>query len=304
MIKNLLNYGKRDRHLETFILVFTTLFISIIYIISTEILSNPQSVEQVTSSGIFSDEILAIFRTSCSILCVITLFWVAYDPKGSPDYPLYYHERINRHRHSSGITRLAAFTMWHFGLIGISFTISAMCSWIHIFGGEIPEWMLTASPILFSTSFTCAILVTCIVTFHIIGTEMRRGNNIDHLFYWYEIVMHNLNVIILSFAIIINNFDIYWNYAIFPVLFCLIYILWARIYANIAGVYIYNFIDPRLNGAPIIHIILLLMIIIIFLIVTFIHWLVNYNLLISIIVILFLTNYIIKIKNPNKVVPP
>ena len=303
MIDELLKYGERDRHLETFSLIFCTLFISFIFIYFTDVLNNPQTIEQVTSSNIFSDEILAIFRTSCALLCLITLIWVAYDPKGSPDFPLYYVERINRLRHSSGITRLAAYTMWHFGLIGMSFTISAICSWIHISGGEIPEWMLVVSPILFATSYTCALLVTCIVSFHIIGAEISRGNNIDHLFYWYEVVMHNLNVIILGIAIMINNLDIYWEYAVFPVLFSLIYILWARIYVNIAGVYIYNFIDPRLNGAPVIHIVLLLIIITIFTFVLFLNWLVNYNTLVSIFTILIITNIIIKIRNPNTDTP-
>ena len=304
MINELLKYGERDRNLETFSLVFSTLFVSLIIIIFTDVLSNAQTVEQVTSSNIISDEILAIFRTFCALLCLFTLIWVAYDPKGSPDFPLYYVERKNRLRHSSGFTRLAAYTMWHFGLIGMSFTISAICSWVHISGGEIPEWLLVVSPILFVTSYTCALLVTCVVSFHIIGTEISRGNNIDHLFYWYEIVMHNLNVIILGIAIMINNLDIYWEYVVFPIIFSLIYILWARIYANIAGVYIYNFIDPRLNGAPVIHIVLLLLIIIIFSIVIFLNWLVNYNLIVSIFAILILTNFIVKLKNPNTVDTP
>ena len=299
MLKNLFQYGDRDRDIETYTLAITTFLLGLVFIRYTEIMSIPQTVDQVTSSRLLSDQMLALFRTGCALLSLVTLIWVAYDPKGSPDFPLYYNERKNRLRHSSGLTRLAAYTMWHFALFGLSFTISAICSWIHISGGVVPNWMLIVSPILFSTSYTCSILVTCVVTFHIIDTEINRGNNIDHLFYWYEIVMHNLNVILLGIAIIVNNYDIDWRYLVFPIIFSLIYIFWARLYVNIAGVYIYNFIDPRLNGAPIIHFILLLIIILIFAIVLFLNWLVSWNLLLGVLVISGLTNYIIKLKKPD-----
>ena len=127
-----------------------------------------------------------------------------------------------------------------------------------------------------------------IVSFHIIDNELNRGNNIDHLFYWYEIVMHNLNVVILGIALIINNMEMDWRYFSLAIIFGIIYVFWARLYAILAGVYIYNFLDPRLKRAPLIHIILLMFLAFSFVIVVFFEILVNWNIILgSLFIILF-----------------
>jgi hypothetical protein len=295
----LINYGKKDMHKETALITIFMLSITIFFIFYSNVLQDVPALGSVVSSNYLSDEMLALFRTLCAILSLVTLLWVVLDPKGSPDYPLYYEERINRKRHSSGITRLAAFTMWHFGLFGMSFAISAIASWIHISGNEVPTWMLISSPALFATSYSCAILVTFVVSFHIIDNELARGNNIDHLFYWYEIVMHNLNVIILGAALIINNMEIDWRYFSLPIIFGITYVFWARLYVILAGVYIYNFLDPRLKGAPLIHTILLIFLTFAFVIVMFFEKLVNWNIYIGSLFIILFTCSIIKIKQPE-----
>jgi hypothetical protein len=189
--------------------------------------------------------------------------------------------------------------MWHFGLFGLSFVISAAASWIHLSGNEVPNWILISSPALFATTYSCAILVTCVVSFHIIDNEISKGNNIDHLFYWYEIVMHNLNVVILGTALIINNMEVDWRYFSLPIIFGIIYVFWARIYANLAGVYIYNFLDPRLKGAPFIHFLLLSFLMFTFVIVIFFERLVDWNLFIGVLLIILFTGAIVRIKQPE-----
>lgn len=300
MLSWMTKYGEKDRGGETALITSFILILSISYIHYTDFFNYTPSIESVVSSNYVSDEVLALFRISCTILSLVTLSWVALDPKGSPDNPLYFKERKSRLRHSNGITRLAAFTMWHFGLFGISFGISATCSLVHISGGDVPEWMLIASPALFATSYACALLVTFIVSFHMIGDSIEKGYNVDHLFYWYEIVMHNLNVILLGLAMVLNNLDIEWKYLVLPIIFGIMYVFWARIYATIAGVYIYSFLDPRLSGAPIIHIILLSILLISFVIVMLLHIITNWNIILGIIIISALNMSIITLKNPDK----
>ncbi|MFQ3344310.1 MAG: hypothetical protein ACKVI6_06485 [Candidatus Poseidoniales archaeon] len=295
----LVQYGNKDRHIETALATFLSFLVAIWYVFYTGFLTDVPSLDSVVSSSYVSDEILAIFRTACAILSFVTLSWIVIDPKGAPDNPLYYLERKSRTRHASGITRLAAFTMWHFGLFGISFSISAACSWVHISGGDVPEWMLVASPALFATSYACAILVTFVVSFYIIGDSIKKGFNIDHLFYWYEIVMHNFNIILMGIAIILNNFEVDWEYFSLPIIFGIMYVVWARIYASIAGVYIYSFLDPRLNGAPIIHIILLNILVVSFVIVKVLELISNWNIIAGTVVITALNMLITTFKKPK-----
>ena len=299
MLSELLVYGKRDKTVETALITVIALILSLIFIYFNKDIFDIPEIKSLSTSNYMSNELLAIFRSICAVLSIFTLSWIVLDPKGAPDYPLYYIERKNRKRNSSGLTRLAPFTMWHFGLFGLNFIVLASISWINISGNEVPNWILISAPILFATTYSCAILVTCIVTFHMIDNELSKGNNIDHLFYWYEIIMHNFNVIILGVALVINNIELDWKYFVFPIIFGILYVGWARIYAYYAGVYIYNFLDPRLNGGPVLHFMLLGIIFISFTIVIFLKIIINWNILIAILIVSLFTFSIIRIRKPE-----
>ena len=299
MLSELLVYGKRDKTVETALITVIALILSLIFLYFNKDIFDIPEIKSLSTSNYMSNELLAIFRSICAVLSIFTLSWIVLDPKGAPDYPLYYDERKNRRRNSSGLTRLAPFTMWHFGLFGLNFIILASISWINISGNEVPNWILISAPILFATTYSCAILVTCIVTFHMIDNELSKGNNIDHLFYWYEIIMHNFNVIILGVALVINNIELDWKYFVFPIIFGILYVGWARIYAYYAGVYIYNFLDPRLNGGPVLHFMLLGIIFISFTIVIFLKIIINWNILIAILIVSLFTFSIIRIRKPE-----
>ncbi len=148
-----MGYGDRDKGLDTALITLLFLILALFFISEAGSLGHSQTQEQVATSGVVSDVALGTFRVACSALVVITLSWVALDPKGSGDFPLYFKERERRPRKVIGPTRLAAFTMWHFALIGVSFGVSGAATWIHASGGTVPEWIIVSSPILFSTSF-------------------------------------------------------------------------------------------------------------------------------------------------------
>ena len=198
MIDGLMEYGDRDKGPDTAILTLLFLVLMLFFISESGSLEASQTQEQVATSSIVPDAALGAFRVACSILVIVTLSWIALDPKGSSDHPLYFKEREILPRKVVGPTRLAAFTMWHFALIGVSYGVSGAATWIHASGGTVPEWVLISSPILFSASYACAIMVTCTISFHIIGDNLAKGNRVSHLFTWYEILMHNGNVALLG----------------------------------------------------------------------------------------------------------
>ena len=254
MLEDPMGYGDRGKGPETAILTLLFLFFSLLFISNSGALEPSQTQDQVATSGVIPDVALGAFRVACCILVIVTLSWVALNPKGSSDFPLYFKEREILPRKVVGPTRLAAFTMWHFALIGVSYGVSGAATWIHASGGVVPEWMLVSSPILFSTSYACAILVTCVISFHIIGESLARGQGVDRLFTWYEIVMHNANVALLGFSLLVNDMRVEWAFLAFPAVFGIAYVAWAAIYANfIGGVFIYEFMDYRKRGAPLIY---------------------------------------------------
>ena len=254
MLEDPMGYGDRDKGPDTAILTLLFLVFSLLFISNSGALEASQTQDQVATSEVVPDAALLAFRFACCILVIVTLGWVALNPEGSSDFPLYFKEREVRPRDVVGPTRLAAFTMWHFALIGVSYAVSGAATWIHSSGGTVPEWILISSPILFSTSFASAILVTCVITFQIVPDNLAKGLPVDRLFTWYEIVMHNGNVALMGFSLLVNGMHVEWSFIAFPTVFGIAYVAWAAIYANfIEGVFIYEFMDYRKRGAPLIY---------------------------------------------------
>ena len=196
---------------------------------------------------------------------------------------------------------MAAFTMWHFALIGVSYGVSGAATWIHASGGVVPDWILVSSPILFSTSYSCAILVTCVISFHIIPKSLVSGHGVDRLFTWYEIVMHNVNVALLGFSLLVNGMEVEWSFIAFPAVFGIVYVAWAAIYANfIAGVYIYDFMDYRYNGAPLIYLGLFSLQVCFFLVVIALDRVVGWSAPFGSLLVLAVTWRISTVRNPGQ----
>ena len=301
MLEDPMGYGDRGKGPETAILTLLFLFFSLLFISDSGALEPSQTQDQVATSGVIPDVALGAFRVACCILVIVTLSWVALNPKGSSDFPLYFKEREILPRKVVGPTRLAAFTMWHFALIGVSYGVSGAATWIHSSGEVVPEWMLVSSPILFSTSYSCAILVTCVISFHIIGESLARGQGVDRLFTWYEIVMHNANVALLGFSLLVNDMRVEWAFLAFPAVFGIAYVAWAAIYANfIAGVYIYDFMDYRKRGAPLIYLGLLSLQTCFFLVVLALDRVAEWSAPFGALLVLALTWRITTVKNPGQ----
>lgn len=301
MLDRLMGYGDRDKGPDTALLTTLFLVLMLFFISESGSLEASQTQEQVATSGILPDAALGSFRVACSILVVITLSWIALDPKGSSDNPLYLKERELLPRKVVGPTRLAAFTMWHFALIGVSFGVSGAATWIHASGGTVPEWVLVASPILFSTSYACAILVTCTISFHIIGDNIAKGNPVSKLFTWYEILMHNGNVALLGISLLVNEMEVEFYFLAFPAVFGIAYVAWAAIYANfISGVFIYDFMDYRMRGAPVIYLVLMSLLISFFFVVMALDRIAEWNIVLAAVIISAMTWRISTVKDPSQ----
>ena len=301
MLDSLMGYGDRDKGPDTALLTTLFLVLMLFFISESGSLEASQTQEQVATSSILPDAALGSFRVACSILVVITLSWIALDPKGSSDNPLYLKERELLPRKVVGPTRLAAFTMWHFALIGVSFGVSGAATWIHASGGTVPEWVLVASPILFSTSYACAILVTCTISFHIIGDNIAKGNPVSKLFTWYEILMHNGNVALLGISLLVNEMEVELHFLAFPAVFGIAYVAWAAIYANfISGVFIYDFMDYRMRGAPVIYLVLMSLLISFFFVVMALDRIAEWSTVVAAVIISVMTWRISTVKDPSQ----
>ncbi len=254
-------YGERDRHLETAAMIIVLTFALLYYIGISDILGATHTQSQVAASEYMPDILLTLFRTAAAVLAIFTVVSICINEDGGLSLPLFYDSRQRGEIVMMGAHRLVPFTVWSFIAFGLYFIIAAASSWVLVLGGEVPRWALASAPIVFATACGAALLVTAVVTFYLIPRNAAKGFDVSKYFEWYEVVMHNGNVIILGVELVLGGIDITLGMVAFPVLFGMVYIGFANAYAVFGGgIYMYEFLDPRLRGGPIIHLILLLLI--------------------------------------------
>ena len=250
-------YGERDRHLETVALTAFALLALLYYILSSGVVGVTQTPDEIGGSQYIPDILLALFRTVAAVLSVFTLFSICTDEEGSESLPTSYDSRQSEEVLLLGIHRLVPFTVWSFAAFGLYFSVAAASSWVLVLGGEVPGWAIAAVPLAFATACGTALLVTSVVTFYLIPNNAAKGYDVRKYFVWHELLMHNGNIVILGVDLVLGGVDMTLGMVAFPLLFGLAYIGFANAYAVLGGgIYLYDFLDPRLRGGPAIHAIL------------------------------------------------
>ena len=133
-----------------------------------------------------------------------------------------------------------------------SFTAAAACS-IAVATGhrdvlDVEEGS-TAAVVLwlvYEVSFTCSILVTSVVTFVLIPGRINKGEDVELLFRWRAVVMHNCNVLFMATELLVNKLPLNWYHFPFAMLWGLNYGLFSWGWLWVKGVVYYPFADPTL----------------------------------------------------------
>ena len=249
-------YSDIDRSWTTFSLVGIVLTLSLVLIYTGNDFS-ANSISSISSSEKFSTLGIAVFRAIISLVCFSTIATIILDPRGMTYNLLDYETKKYGPKWITGTTRMSAFTMWSFTLMGAYFAVSSYSSWSVHYGWELGEWAVWLVPALFSSAIASAFLVTVTVTYMLIPEANERGDNITHYFKWDSQLMHNGNVIFILIEMAVSDISLSLWYAPYPVIFGCIYVLFSAFNARRSGIYFYDFIDPRLNGSHIIHMVLL-----------------------------------------------
>jgi hypothetical protein len=91
------------------------------------------------------------------------------------------------------------------------------------------------------------------------------------------------------------------EFLVFPAVFGIAYVAWAAIYANfISGVFIYDFMDYRMRGAPVIYLSLLSLQTLFFFVVMALDMIAETNIILAAVIITAMTWKISTIKEPSQ----
>ena len=242
-----------------------------------------------------------MFRSAAALLSFYTLATICLDEEGSASLPVFYQSRERGEANMLGVHRLVPFTVWSFITFGVYFALAALSSWVHILGGEVTGLLLAAIPVMFAVACGTALLVSVVVTHYLIPSNFSKGFDVSHYFVWEELVMHNYNVIILGAELVLMGTGISLGMVAFPVLFGIAYVVFANAYAVFGGgIYLYDFLDPRLSGGPVIHVMLLLAIAGLFCIAVAVDALADWNVLAGAVAVGVAVYSIVRFRHPSE----
>ena len=157
-------YSDIDRSWTTFSLVGIVLTLSLILIYTGSGFSD-NSISSISSSEKLSTPGIGVFRAIVSLVCFSTIASIILDPRGMTYNLLDYETKLYGPKRITGMTRMSAFTMWSFTLMGTYFAVSSYSSWSVHYGWELGEWAVWLVPALFSSTIASAFLVTVTVTY-------------------------------------------------------------------------------------------------------------------------------------------
>ena len=122
----------------------------------------------------------------------------------------------------------------------------------------LPAWLPIALWVAYEISFSVAILTSFLVKFVIIPTTASKGEPVENFFTFSNLMMHNCNTLFMALELLFNGMELQILHFPLAALWGLIYVLFSWVWMNISGVCWYDFLDPTLPKACIVHTMLIL----------------------------------------------
>ena len=204
--------------------------------------------------------LIGVFRYACAYLAFHTVvFWMIRNPEPGRMFVVLHDTGEETMIQTRGFERIGTFSSWTLMVFGLAFFVAGTATWMTVFDLEVPGFLNTLTVVLMPIAYGAAFITATVVRYVIIPDEIARERPFGMLFKNYELVMHNYTVIFLAVDLLLVQAQLTWEFGIFPIYFGIVYVLFSYAYARRPrGYYIYSFLDPRMNKAPVYLLFLLL----------------------------------------------
>lgn len=198
--------------------------------------------------------------------------------------------------------RWSTFTVQNFTLITLYFSMVSLLSLSQFFGWPLSDKLALGAVLLFRIIYPLAILVTAVVTFVLYPAAVQLGMEpqIERMFQWPALVMHNANVVFLLIEMILfapGDFFTDHRLICMPILYGIFYGLFACFWFWKTGVFYYFFLDWRRDYAAVVYVILLMACASFYLVELATRFAVRNNLWFFVLLICFFTAYICRLRD-------
>ena len=109
----------------------------------------------------------------------------------------------------------------------------------------------------FEVSFAVAVLVSFIVKYVLIPTCAQNGGHVEGFFELSELLMHNCNTLFMALELLFADLPVLLSHFPLAALWGLLYVVFSWVWLARRGVCWYDFLDPTLPKAIVVHTVLI-----------------------------------------------
>ena len=184
--------------------------------------------------------------------------------------------------HPLGIKKFVTFSSWTLILNVMYFFFATIGSLCLLAGTGLPSTLAQLLAGVFVTALGASFLTSTVVRYVILPGDYSDEEHHKRQFWFHNQMMHNFCTIFLVIEILLTSPQLEFVYMLFGILIGLAYALFAFPFAAFGGgYYVYSFIDPRLEKAPLFITMLALAIAISYIGVWLVSELVSFNIFIG-----------------------
>ena len=193
---------------------------------------------------------ILIWRLICFSVCVSALVYTLRMKNGHLVVRSH-AQKVDEVVHPVGVENLVTFSSWTL-VLSIFYFLFAIFASVQMWSDSTPS---TSLDVLVSGFFVVALgasfLTSTVVRFVILPENHKDEEHHRRQFWFHNQVMHNFCTLFLVAEILFTTPQLEFSYMLFGILTGLSYALFAFPFAMFGGgYYVYSFIDPRLQQAP------------------------------------------------------
>ena len=184
--------------------------------------------------------------------------------------------------HPLGIKKFVTFSSWTLILNVMYFFFATVSSFVLLVGTDLPSWLAQLLGGVFVTALGASFLTSTVVRYVILPGNHSDEEHHKRQFWFHNQMMHNFCTVFLVIEILLTSPQLEFVYMLFGILIGLTYAAFAFPFAAFGGgYYVYSFIDPRLQKAPLFITMLALAISLSYVGVWFVSELISFNIFIG-----------------------
>ena len=246
-----------------------------------------------------SDVVMAIWHIACLLVGLRAIAFM-YTMKTGHMIVRSHEKKLDVLIHPLGIKKFVTFSSWTLILNVMYFFFATLSSFVLLAGMDLPSGLAQLLGGVFVTALGASFLTSTVVRYVILPGNYSDEEHHKRQFWFHNQMMHNFCTVFLVIEILLTSPQLEFVYMLFGILIGLAYALFAFPFAAFGGgYYVYSFIDPRLQKAPLFITMLALAISLSYVGVWFVSELMSFNIFIGVSLLIAWCSQIVQFRPLN-----